>query len=432
MTTLLTRGARRTALALLALSTGLSACDLNVSDPNSIAEEEAFTTREGLLVVATGLETQYKTQALSAYVLTTGITSRELAADNTFANLLDLDLGGAGLATDNGNVAGYFREMYQTISTATDLIAGAEAVTTLTPDQRGRLAATGEFYKAAALGALAVGFTEVALNTDRTAPVPYVSRQRALTEANRLLASAEDRLASGASADLLNRVRAYRARFELFAGDFDAALAAAERVDLAAPSLFGYQEGANNPLYQGISPVVGQPSFAVRDGLGLRDTLPGDGRIAYFTEPDADVSVNGYPIDTATGFIATSPREPLPAFVPAEMTLIRAEVLARRGDTSGAVAAIDAVRTATESPFGLAAGLEPYAGPTDLQSLLDEIYYNRSTQLFLQGLRLEDARRLGQGAPDTADPFQRTRNFYPFPQQERLANPDTTPADPAL
>ena len=432
MTTLLTRRARRTALALLTLTVGLSACDLNVSDPNSIAEEEAFTTREGLLVVATGLETQYKTQALSAYVLTTGITSRELAADNTFANLLDLDLGGAGLATDNGNVAGYFREMYQTISTATDLIAGAEAVTTLTPAQRARLAATGEFYKAAALGALAVGFTEVALNTDRTAPVPYVSRQRALEEATALLASAETRLSGGADAGLLNRVRAYRARFELFAGNFDAALDAAGRVDLAAPSLVDYQEGANNPLYQGISPVVGQPSFAVRDALGLRDTVAGDGRIDYFTAPNPDTSVNGYPIETATGFIATGPRTPLPAFVPDEMVLIRAEVLARRGDTAGAVAAIDAVRTDESDPVGLAAGLGPYTGPTDLQSLLDEIYYNRSTELYLQGLRLEDARRLNQGAPETGDPFQRTRNFYPFPQQERLANPDTTPADPAI
>ena len=432
MTTLLTRRARRTALALLTLAAGLSACDLNVPDPNSTTEEDAFNTRAGLLVAATGLENQYKTQALGAYLLTTGITSRELAADNTFANLLDLDLGGAGLSTDNGNVTVYFREMYQTVSTATDLIAGAEATPNLAPDLRARLAATGEFYKAAALGALAVGFTDVALNTSRTEPVAYVPRQQALAQATALLASAEARLAGGADADLLNRVRAYRARFELFAGNFDAALAAADRVNLSAPSVFAYQEGANNPLYQGISPVVGQPSFAVRDGLGLRDTLAGDGRIDYFTAPNADTSVNGFPIETATGFIATSPRTALPAFVPDEMVLIRAEVLARRGDTAGAVAAINAVRTDTEDPFGLAASLGPYTGPTDLQSLLDEIYYNRATELYLQGLRLEDARRLNQGAPDTSNPFRRTRNYYPFPQQERLANPDTTPADPTI
>ena len=432
MTTLLTRGARRTALALLALSVPLASCDLSVPDPNSTTEDDAFGTRAGLLVAATGLETQYKTQSLSAYVLTTGITSRELAADNTFANLLDLDLGGAGLSPDNGNVAGYFREMYQTISTATDLIAGAEATPNLAPELRARLAATGEFYKAAALGALAVGFTDVALNTSRTAPVAYVSRQQALTEATALLASAEARLAGGASADLLNRVRAYRARFELFAGNDDDALAAADRVSLTTPSVFAYQEGANNPLYQGISPVVGQPSFAVRDGLGLRDTVAGDGRVAYFTDPNPDTSVNDFPIETATGYIATSPRTSLPAFVPDEMLLIRAEVLARRGDAAGAVAAIDAVRTDTEDPFGLAANIGPYTGPTDLQSLLDEIYYNRSTELFLQGLRLEDARRLNQGSPGTDTPFQRTRNFYPFPQQERLANPDTTPTDPAI
>ena len=430
--TTLTTGPRRAALVLLALAAGLTACDLNVPDPNSTTEEDAFGTRAGLLVAAVGLENQYKTQALSSYLLTTGITSRELAADNTFANLLDLDLGGAGLSPDNANVAGYFREMYQTISTATDLTAGAEATPNLAPELRARLAATGEFYKAAALGALAVGFTDVALNTSRTEPVAYVPRGQALAEAVRLLTSAEQRLAGGASPDLLNRVLAYRARFELFAGNYDAALGAADRVDLSARSAFTYQEGANNPLYQGISPVVGQPSFAVRDGLGLRSPAAGDGRIDYFTEPDPDVSVNGYPIETATGFIATSQRTDLPVFVPDEMLLIRAEALARRGDTAGAVVAINAVRTDTEDPFGLAAGLPPYTGPTDLQSLLNEIYYNRSTELFLQGLRLEDARRLNQGAPDPSDPFQRTRNFYPFPQQERLANPTTTPADPPI
>ena len=86
----------------------------------------------------------------------------------------------------------------------------------------------------------------------------------------------------------------------------------------------------------------------------------------------------------------------------------------------------------TVDPFGLAADLPAYAGATTLQALLDEIYYNRATELFLQGLRLADARRLGQGAPDASNAFQRSRNVYPFPRQERLSNPDTTPPDPAI
>ena len=90
-------GARRLALALaLATAAGTSGCDLTTSDPNATTDADAYGTRAGLLASTVGLQRQYNTSALSALVLTTGITSRELAADNTFANLLDLDTGGSG------------------------------------------------------------------------------------------------------------------------------------------------------------------------------------------------------------------------------------------------------------------------------------------------------------------------------------------------
>ena len=442
MTTNTRRAGRALALAAL-LAAPLAGCDLTVSDPNATTEDDAFGTRAGLLASAAGLQRQYNAGAYDNLVLTTGITSRELAADNTFANLLELDAGGAGLDPSNANVTGLFREMYQTISTADAVIAGAQATATVEPALRSGLVALAEFYKAAAIGALAISFTDVATATTADGPAQYLSRQGALAEAAALLASAEDRLTATppnaaftaivpSGFDLLNSVRAYRARFELFAGNDDAALAAAGRVDPAATSVFAYTTDVTNPLFTAISPTLGQPSFAVRDNLGLADVEAGDGRIDYFTEPNDDLSVNDFPIETATGFIVGGLAAPLPVYVPDEMVLIRAEVLARRGDAEGAVAAIDAVRTDEDDPFGLAAGLDEYDGPTDLQSLLDEVYYNRSTELYLQGLRLEDARRLNQGEPDASDPFQRTRNFYPFPQQERLANPDTTPADPAI
>ena len=437
-----TRRAGRALALALALAAPLAGCDLTVSDPNATTEEDAFGTRAGLLAAAAGLQRQYNAGAYDNLVLTTGITSRELAADNTFANLLELDAGGAGLDPSNANVTALFREMYQTISTADAVIAGAQETATVEPALRSGLVALAEFYKAAAIGALAITFTDVALTTDDEGRGVYASRQEALAAATALLASAEDRLTGTppnaafaavvpAGFDLLNSVRAYRARFELFAGNFDAALAAAGRVDPEATSVFAYTTDVTNPLFTAISPTLGQPSFAVRDDLGLDDVEDGDGRIGYFTEPNDDLSVNDFPIETATGFIVGGLAAPLPVYVPDELALIRAEVLARRGDAEGAVAAIDAVRTDEDDPFGLAAGLDAYDGDTDLQSLLDEIYYNRSTELYLQGLRLEDARRLNQGEPDASDPFQRTRNFYPFPQQEELSNPNT-PANPPI
>ena len=442
MTTTTLRAGRCLALAL-ALAAPLAGCDLNVDDPNATTEDDAFGTRSGLLAAAAGLQRQYNAGAYDNLVLTTGITTRELAADNTFANLLDLDAGGAGLDPSNANVTGLFREMYQTISTADAVIAGAQATATVEPALQSGLVALAEFYKAAAIGALATAFTDVATTTSADGPAAYVSRQAALAEAVSLLASAEDRLTATppnaafaavvpSGFNLLNSVRAYRARFALFAGDDDQALAAAGRVDPAVTSVFTYTTDVTNPLFTAISPTLGQPSFAVRDNLGLEDVEEGDGRIATFTEPNDDRSVNGFPIETATGYIVGGLAAPLPVYIPDEMLLIRAEVLARRGDTEGAVAAINAVRTDTEDPFGLAANLDAYDGGTDLQSLLDEVYYNRATELFLQGVRLEDARRLNQDEPQPSNSFARTRNFYPFPQQERLANPTTTPADPAI
>jgi len=47
----------------------------------------------------------------------------------------------------------------------------------------------------------------------------------------------------------------------------------------------------------------------------------------------------------------------------------------------------------------------------------------------MSGLKLEDSRRFGRPGPGQAG-AERTRNFYPYPQQERDGNPNT-PNDPA-
>ena len=445
--TYLTLGVRRRGLPVLGLLvalTSLAACDLTVPDPNATTNEDAYQTRAGLIASTVGLQLQYNATAYQTLVLTTGITSRELAADFTFANLLELDAGGAALDPSNANLTGYFREMIQTISTASAIIEGAQTTETVEPELQSGIVALAEFYKAASVGALAIGFTDVVVDPTQEGSATYLSREDAFQEAADLLASAEDRLTATPpnsaftntlpdGFDLLNSVRAYRARFELFAGNLDEALAAAGRVAPEATSVFAYSGTVQNPLYQAIEPSIqSQPSFAVRDNLGLENVEANDGRIDYFTEDNPDTSVNGYPIETATGFIVGGNDGPLPVYVPDEMRLIEAEVYARTNRPGLAVEAINAVRTDEEDPFGLAANLPEYDGATTETALLDEIFYNRATELYLQGLRLEDARRLNQGEPDPSDSFQRTRNFYPFPQQERLASPDTTPADPAI
>jgi hypothetical protein len=47
----------------------------------------------------------------------------------------------------------------------------------------------------------------------------------------------------------------------------------------------------------------------------------------------------------------------------------------------------------------------------------------------MSGFRLEDSRRFNRPGPGAAN-AERNRNFYPYPDQERLLNPNTPP-DPA-
>ena len=233
--------------------------------------------------------------------------------------------------------------------------------------------------------------------------------------------------------DLVNTIRAYRARYELFAGNYQAAIDAAHSVDESVASTFAYDGLASNPIFTAF--YIGTPSYAARDDLGIENPEAGDQRIPFYTDDlDAVSDPNGLPIDVLTGFFDDGESGPLPAYLPGEMALIRAEAYVRLNQLNNAVAEINAVRTKTpaQDPFGVGASLPAYAGPVTEAALLAEIFYQRSAELYLQGLRMADGRRLGQGVPDPSDIFQRTRNFYPYPQQERITNPGNVPADPAI
>ena len=425
---------------IAALAVAASGCDLTVDNPNASTPEDVLTSRAGLIAFANGLQRTYAVNTLDNVVLTPGVTAREVAVDRTFANLLELEAGGTALPTDNGDINGLFSALYSVVFDANQLIAGAQAVPTVEAPLRDGLVALGSFYKALAIGALAQSFPQVSLAPGAEGGATYVDRSAALAEAVRLLADAE-RLGASAGAnaafralvpagfDLVNSARAYRARFALFNGNFATAISAASAVDLSATSAFPYTSLSPNPLFSAF--FIGTPSYAVRDNLGLAAVQAGDQRIGFFTDPADRLSVNGLPVDVAAGFFDDGLGAVLPVYLPDEVRLTRAEALVRSGgDLGQAVQLINAVRTATTDPFGVVAGLPPYAGPVTSEALLAEIFYNRATELFLQGVRLEDARRFGRPGPST-DPFQRTRNFYPFPDQERQGNTNT-PADPAI
>ena len=227
----------------------------------------------------------------------------------------------------------------------------------------------------------------------------------------------------GEGFDLINTIRAYRARYHLFTGNYQAALEDADAVDPAATSVYMYDAENENPLY---TQVVVADDYAPRDHFGLSSTESGDARLAFYTAPSERTSnPNGFPIEDLAGFwhSATSP---IPAYLPGEMALTRAEAHAMLGNIDAAIAEIDAVRTKTpaDDPYGVGASLPPYSGPQSAAPVLDEIFRQRRAELFLHGTGWEDSRRLGQPGP-SADMFERNRDFYPYADQERLNNSNT-------
>lgn len=223
----------------------------------------------------------------------------------------------------------------------------------------------------------------------------------------------------------MNTIHAYRARFNLLAGNYAEAITAADAVDPAASSVFVYDNLNQNPIYNAVQI---DDDFQPRDNFGAQLTEVGDGRLAFFLTPDTSLSdPNDHPVEGLAGFFTTS-TSPIPAYVPGEMRLIKAEAMLKTGNTDGAIAEINVIRTKTadQDPFGIGADLPEYNGATDETALTEEIFRQRAAELFMQGLRWEDSRRFERPGPSN-DPFERNRDFYPYPNQERLNNPNTPP-----
>jgi len=298
-----------------------------------------------------------------------------------------------------------------------------------------------------AIGGLATSFEQLPIVTDKNGQASFVPRLQALTEAVSLLDQAIQLITTtppsaefntrvlGSDFSLANVINAYRARYNIMLGKNAEALTAANLVNLTVKSQFAYSAQSPNPVYQ---QVLIAKNFAPRENFGLPASLveTGDGRLSFYLSTP-NIIVGGETLKTIKGFFDAIDK-PIPIYLPDEIKLIKAEAILRSGGTlSSALTEINAVRTqASGDPFGVNAGLPAYNGTVSMADLLIEVYKQRSAELFLSGLRLEDSRRFGRTAPPSSvNPvplnFERTRNYYPYPDQERLTNPNTPP-DPAI
>ena len=416
----------------------LSGCEnaLDVSNPNAAAEPEVLATAEGIQALAIGMQRSYAIGVLQTLIRDGGMSSKELVANSTFINQLILEGGGAQL-TGSGPVGAGLSGPMSIIRMAENLIERTPALP-FEPGVRSGILALAYLHKAMSIGVMTTLFERAPVATNANEQAAFLSRDSALTVAVAQLDSALAIIAAtppsaafntnikGSRLDLVNTIRAYRARYLLILGDYTGAITAANSVNPSVASYFSYDANGNNPIYSSL--VQGNPTYAARDSLGYPLVEAGDARIPFFLTPSAALSLpSGFPIDKTAGFFSTA-TSPIPAYRPGEMALIRAEAQIRLGNLTAAVTEINSVRTKTAASdaVGIGANLPPYSGAVTTAALLDEVYRQRAAELYMSGLRFEDQRRLGRPGPPTSM-VERNRVYWPYPDQERNNNPNTPP-----
>lgn len=426
----------------------LASCETDFDNPNSATTEQAYASREGILAAAVGLQQLYSTTGVRYLVETPAVTTREGGITTTFQNMIELEDGGTPLPDFNSNVQGLWSTMLRVIKIAEDIETNAENIE-LAAGTKSGLLAHAKLFKAMAIGALAQHYEQVVVQTNPENSATFVPRLEAYNIAIGLLAEAKSAISSTAvssefteavtlgNIDLSNSIEAFTARYNLFAGNYEEAIASAQSVSQTEVSNFVYDLQNLNPIWSRVF-LNDSPNFKPRDNFGLPSEFvfeETDGRLTFYLIALDETNQNGLPIEDLAGFFNVNVA-PIPLYIPDEMNLIIAEASIRKSspDLATAETALNAVLTDTDDPLDINANISPYSGDMTSDALLEAIYKNRRAELFLTGLSLEDSRRFNRPEPSgTAMQYdeERNRNYYPYPETERNSNPNT-PDNPSL
>lgn len=409
-------------------------CKKEYSNPNAPTQEGVFSSSDGMIRVIVGIKNRFAANSLGAAsiyqaISASGLSTKELIVQNAGnADLAQLDNGGNNLGPNNSVISSLWSTSNIVNSEAQKLIINSDKVGDV--NLKNAIRIYGHLYKAMALGTMAAFWEKLPINTGVNAT--FSTRAEALAQAVLLLDQATTLLSSttvpatfntqvGTEIDLKNTLLALSARYNMMLLNNDAAIAKASAVDLTKRSTFFYNNVNTNPVFR--SGVTTANVYGIRADFGLSGALLQDvndkRRIFHLVKNAANGS--GFFLSDATS---------IPIYQPGEMLLIQAEANARKNLLGPAKSFLDMVLTKTpaQDAFGVGADLPAYAGALDQASLLQEIYKNRCIELYLSGMKLEDSRRFTRPGPGSAAP-ERTRNYYPYPQQERDGN-SNTPADP--
>jgi len=190
--------------------------------------------------------------------------------------------------------------------------------------------------------------------------------------------------------------RAIAARAAIYAEDWQGALNALsdsfldlstgeESMDIGGYHVFQGPPDIFNPLFFTPNQITTQILMVHPDIVA--DTTAGDGRISKFFERDEPVFFAGestFPFSYQFQRYSSN-TDPVPFIRNEELILIYAEAQAQLNNPTEAVNAINIIRNTW--------GIGDYTGPTDLNSLIDEILYQRKYSLYGEGHRWIDMRR---------------------------------------
>ena len=410
-------------------------CKKEYKNPGGANEADILSSPRGLTGVTVGLQRVYASGRLGIIynaVTANGFVTNEILLLNQ-GNLPELQLSTGGATVDGTNTI-----LNNLWTSANKVIYDADNVINNSAKLGDKsvassLIAYASIFKALSIGNMAQYWESIPSSIGKD--VTFITRVNGF---NRAIATIDNALAVIASnpmsaatlsnlpvgIDVVNTLNALKARYALFAGNYTLALSSANLVDITKRSTFNFDILALNPIFETAtsSNNVFQPINANLGLTGIFTPDPLDGRLLFHTSRNLTVA----PLVRISGFGATG-QTAYPVYLPSEITLIKAEVLARQPDLTNALAELNKVvtKTAASDPFGLGANLPALVGPFTQAELLDQIYRNRCIELYMSGLKLEDMRRFGLPLTD------RKRNFFPYPFTERDNNTNT-PKDPTF
>lgn len=419
-------------IVLYGVLAGLSGCQPESVDPNAASEEEVLSTREGLISASIGLRAYYAKNSLLWVIENNALVSGEVSVTSSFQTVRELEEG-TTLTPFNTNVGNLWASLLKVRAMAESISNHVDQLATVEEDKR-LMQANALLYQALATGWLCQFFTHLPQNDQPD--TRFAGREEGLQRSVVLLSQALELVESGYTQglsdricgpdfDLENVIRIHLSRYHLYLRNHEAALEVLEEMDEESVSWFHFSESTPNPIYNRV--FGSNRYYQPIDGLGIPIAIEEDDqRLALHFDSSTELSVGGKPIETLRSFFDQAGAS-VPVYLPGEVKLIRAEAFLATNRSDDAVDMINHIRVKTDDPLGVNAGLAPYAGSLDADSITEELYRQRCLELFMTGLRLEDSRRLMRPGPVAGGQSERSVNFLPFPNAERINNPNTPP-----